>query len=72
MIRMRCLLGALLVAFAVLCVAFDSALAEARVALVIGNGSYRNVPRLPNPVNDANDVAAALSGMAFKRSWPPI
>ena len=30
-----------------------------RVALVIGNSDYANMP-LKNPVNDAQDVAAAL------------
>jgi caspase domain-containing protein/uncharacterized protein DUF4189 len=39
--------------------------AEVRVALVIGNGAYRNVPRLVNPINDANDVAAALKRDGF-------
>lgn len=34
--------------------------AEKRVALVIGNGAYKNAPVLPNPKNDAEDVAAAL------------
>ena len=36
-----------------------AALAETRVALVIGNGAYANKALLPNPTNDANDVAAA-------------
>jgi hypothetical protein len=36
-----------------------------RVALVIGNGAYRNVPALPNPANDAGDVAAALRRLGF-------
>ncbi len=36
-----------------------------RVALVIGNGAYRNVPVLPNPANDAGDVAAALKRLGF-------
>jgi hypothetical protein len=39
--------------------------AETRVALVIGNGAYLNVPRLPNPSNDAADVAAALRRSGF-------
>jgi hypothetical protein len=43
-----------------------SALAETRVALVIGNGAYQNAPRLPNPVNDAADVAAALRRSGFE------
>jgi hypothetical protein len=36
-----------------------------RVALVIGNGAYRDVPALPNPANDAGDVAAALRRLGF-------
>ncbi|WFU70560.1 caspase family protein [Bradyrhizobium sp. CB2312] len=36
-----------------------------RVALVIGNGAYRNVPALPNPPNDASDIAAALKRLGF-------
>lgn len=39
--------------------------AERRVALVIGNGAYRNAPKLPNPPNDAQDVAAALKRTGF-------
>jgi len=36
-----------------------------RVALVAGNSAYRNVPELPNPANDAGDVAAALNRLGF-------
>src|SRR6201999_4412745 len=36
-----------------------------RVALVVGNSAYRNVPELPNPTNDAGDVAAALGRLGF-------
>ena len=39
--------------------------AEKRVALVIGNGNYLNAPKLPNPRNDAQDVAAALKRTGF-------
>jgi hypothetical protein len=39
--------------------------ADRRVALVIGNGAYRNAPKLPNPPNDAQDVAAALKRTGF-------
>jgi urea transport system substrate-binding protein len=42
------------------------ALADKRVALVIGNGAYREVPRLLNPRNDAEDVAAALQRNGFE------
>lgn len=37
-----------------------SATADRRVALVIGNADYRNMPRLSNPRNDAEDVAKSL------------
>jgi tetratricopeptide (TPR) repeat protein len=37
----------------------------ARIALVIGNGSYKNVPTLANPVNDAEAVAKALREIGF-------
>src|SRR5215475_1462497 len=40
--------------------------AENRVALVIGNGAYQYAPRLPNPANDAADVAAALKRSGFE------
>jgi uncharacterized caspase-like protein len=40
--------------------------AEKRVALVIGNGTYTNAPRLANPRNDAEDVAAALKRIGFE------
>ena len=39
--------------------------AQTRVALVIGNSSYTNVPTLLNPANDAADVAASLERLGF-------
>ncbi len=41
------------------------ATAQTRVALVVGNGAYRHVPVLPNPGNDASDVAASLERLDF-------
>src|SRR6202165_753053 len=41
------------------------ALAEKRVALVLGNSAYQNVPRLPNPVNDGAVIAATLKDAGF-------
>jgi uncharacterized caspase-like protein len=41
------------------------AAAEKRVALVVGNSSYKDVSPLPNPVNDANDIASALKASGF-------
>ena len=37
-----------------------------RVALVIGNGAYGELGILPNPPNDASDVADALEKLDFK------
>jgi uncharacterized caspase-like protein len=53
---------------AVLCfIAFAApALADNRVALVIGNGAYAHVPHLLNPSHDAEDVAAALKRTGFQ------
>jgi uncharacterized caspase-like protein len=39
--------------------------ADKRIALVIGNGAYQNAPQLPNPPNDARDVADALKRIGF-------
>ncbi|HEY1360865.1 MAG TPA: tetratricopeptide repeat protein [Xanthobacteraceae bacterium] len=36
-----------------------------RIALVIGNGAYANAPRLPNPPNDAREIADALRNIGF-------
>jgi hypothetical protein len=44
---------------------FSPALAEKRVALVIGNGAYQNVPKLPNPANDAMAIARMLQAGGF-------
>jgi tetratricopeptide (TPR) repeat protein len=39
---------------------------ERRIALVIGNSAYRNVPPLPNPVRDATAIADALRRTGFQ------
>ncbi|MDP3075736.1 caspase family protein, partial [Bradyrhizobium sp.] len=41
------------------------AFAERKVALVVGNSGYTNVPRLPNPRNDASDMIGRLKAMGF-------
>ncbi len=43
-----------------------SAFAENRIALVIGNSSYRSVTVLPNPANDAKAVTDMLSSAGFE------
>jgi Caspase domain len=51
-------------AIALICAAAP-ARAEKRVALVIGNSAYLNVPRLDNPKNDARLMADTLLGLGF-------
>jgi len=40
--------------------------AASRVALVIGNSEYLHEPRLENPANDADDMAAVLRELGFR------
>ena len=47
-------------------VAPSAAFAAGRVALVVGNGAYAEIGTLPNPGNDAADVAAALGRLGFE------
>ncbi len=37
-----------------------------RIALVIGNADYKQVPKLANSINDAEDMAKALRGFGFE------
>jgi hypothetical protein len=39
--------------------------ADKRVALVVGNGAYQNLRQLPNPPNNARDLAAVLTSLGF-------
>jgi hypothetical protein len=43
----------------------SAVLAEKRVALVVGNSNYQNVPRLDNPANDARLIADTLRSLGF-------
>jgi outer membrane protein OmpA-like peptidoglycan-associated protein len=40
--------------------------AQRRVALVIGDGAYQQLPPLENPVNDAKLIAATLQSVGFR------
>ena len=40
--------------------------ADKRVALVIGNGAYKSVAKLPNPPKDAEAIAALLRNLGFE------
>lgn len=47
-------------------IALPATAAEKRVALVVGNSAYVNASPLPNPVNDAGEVAKALTEAGFQ------
>jgi formylglycine-generating enzyme required for sulfatase activity/uncharacterized caspase-like protein len=61
-VRFRCLIAA---AGLALLYAVAPAVAEKRVALVVGNGAYLHADRLANPVNDARGVRDALTALKF-------
>src|SRR5450432_3367375 len=61
---MRALTGIVLTIYLILLTS-QPALADKRVALVIGNSAYRNVAKLDNPVNDASAVAAMFTSAGF-------
>ena len=53
------------VAGVLLCLSTGEALAEKRIALVIGNSAYKNAVKLANPTNDAGSIAALLKSSGF-------
>jgi hypothetical protein len=55
-----------LLALLALCFFAGSALAERRVALVIGNVNYTSVNPLKNPANDASGIADTLRRLGFE------
>jgi len=57
-------IGGLFIAAALLLLV-QPALAEKRVALVIGNSAYQNVPTLANPVNDGAVMSATFKAAGF-------
>lgn len=55
----------MLALLAIWSLAINLALAGNRVALVIGNSAYEHVSALPNPIQDAADMATALRSIGF-------
>jgi uncharacterized caspase-like protein len=55
----------LLVAVALWCAASASALAEKRVALIIGNSAYQHAVPLANPANDASAIGQMFKDIGF-------
>src|SRR5262245_51821173 len=65
-IMIRLFISAFSIVSALLFAAVEPALADKRVALVIGNSQYNNTSlNLTNPKNDAEDVAATLRTLGF-------
>jgi formylglycine-generating enzyme required for sulfatase activity len=62
---MRAFLTLIVGVVLLLTVAPGWAATDRRVALVIGNSAYQSFPALPNPRNDAEDVAGALKRVGF-------
>jgi uncharacterized caspase-like protein len=58
---------AAIIAWSVVAVLLNIApvMAEKRVALVIGNGAYQKVGKLPNPTNDAKAISGMLQSAGF-------
>jgi hypothetical protein len=48
-----------------ICLSIRPGFADKRVALVIGNGAYQSVPKLPNPPNDAEDIAGTFKRLGY-------
>jgi hypothetical protein len=61
--NMRFLIAAL--SAATLLVSANTAMADKRVAFVVGNGAYKNVAALPNPAVDAKSMAKLLRNVGF-------
>jgi hypothetical protein len=61
--KMRFLIAA--ISAAAFLVSANAALADKRVAFVVGNGAYKNVAALPNPAVDARSMAKVLRNVGF-------
>jgi formylglycine-generating enzyme required for sulfatase activity len=59
------LVAIFLYAVVLISVGIVPAQADKRVALVIGNSTYRNVSALPNTTNDATDISASFGRLGF-------
>lgn len=65
-IQKRGMIRLIIISLLLLMVFPSSLIAEARHALVIGNGDYEEMGALKNPVNDATDMAGALANLGFE------
>jgi uncharacterized caspase-like protein len=62
--KMRILFG-IAIALTLVACSGTAALAQKRVALVVGNSAYQNAPKLANPSRDADAVARMFKAAAF-------
>ncbi|GLR88814.1 caspase family protein [Bradyrhizobium iriomotense] len=60
---MRFLIAA--ISIAAFLVSGNAAFADKRVAFVVGNAAYKNVPQLPNPAIDSKTMARVLRNVGF-------
>ena len=58
--------GVLVCAALTLWAAVATAQTDGRIALVVGNGKYDHLPRLPNPANDAQLITTTLQSVGFQ------
>jgi len=58
-------LSALIFVILASCFGCSPALADKRVALIIGNSAYKSAPKLGNPVNDASLVGGMFKKAGF-------
>jgi uncharacterized caspase-like protein len=63
--RVACLPAIIAWSMVAVLLSLAPAAAEKRVALVIGNGAYKNVTALPNPPNDAKAISGMLQSAGF-------
>jgi uncharacterized caspase-like protein len=61
-------IAALLLGGGLLVISGSVALAEKRVALIVGNSSYQNAGRLPNPAKDADAIAEMFKKAGYEVS----
>jgi hypothetical protein len=51
-----------------MCACLGTSVAAERIALVVGNSRYANIPQLKNPSNDARAMENTLKDLGFRVS----
>jgi uncharacterized caspase-like protein len=63
---LKVFLGAIIIASALVIAGVDQAVADGRIALVVGNNAYQSLSTLANPSADAGGLARLLSENGFE------